>query len=201
MEQVADLVMRKKQRIKTLEDKKIQTEEQLQEAELTLEDLDNKLYLNNQQLNDLVAKEENKKITQDKLIKLISKNMFILFLLFTLSAIINPSYAVLIVIYIIYNIPKYISLIKEMRKTWKMNLTVDIKNLRNEIISLQNSKDQALSALRKLEYTIADIDTEKKVIEDILIFILENQSNRDNASPKLNNLDDLSRTRINPLYS
>lgn len=199
MERVAALVAQKQQKIQNLENKRNKTEEEKQKIELTLEDLEGRLDLNYQELDELSDKYQTGIDARLNLIKLFGKNVLGILLLGVLGACVNITFFYFIVAYILFNTPKYIKLIKEMQQAWGININ-SIKSLRLEISDLESDKDKTQAILRKLEYTLADIDSEKKIIEDILAFILESRDKTGNSFntsiPK-----DLNRTRINPKIS
>lgn len=201
MEQVTDLVVLKKQRIQNLESKKIKTEEQIEQVELTLEDIKDKLDINYQELSDLVTKDKNSKDAQVSLGKLMGKNFVTSLILLVMGTTINIAFIYFIMLFLLISIPKYIKLINEIKRSWGIDFTSDIKMLREKIASLESDKDRIAAVLRKLEYTIADIDSEKKVMEDILNFISENRGSRENETAKFSEINELNRTRINPTCS
>ena len=55
--------------------------------------------------------------------------------------------------------------------------------------------------LRKLEYTIADIDSEKQVIEEILKFIQENRSRQEKGKINISKEKEFCRSRVNQTCS
>lgn len=201
MEQVADVVSRKKQRIQSLEDKKVKTEEEIEQVELRLEDLEDKLSLNYQELDNLVVKEKNSRDIRNNLNKLMTQNVLISLIIFGFGVTINMALSYLILVYLLLNVPKYIKLISELKSTWKLDITSDIKVLKNAIAMLESDRDHTHAILRKLEYTIADIDSEKQVIEEILKFIQENRSRKEKGKINISKEKEFCRSRVNPTCS
>ena len=152
MEQVADVVSRKKQRIQSLEDKKVKTEEEIEQVELRLEDLEDKLSLNYQELDNLVTKEKNSRDIHNNLNKLMTQNVLISLIIFGFGVTINMALSYLILVYLLLNVPKYIKLISELKSTWKLDISSDIRVLKNEIAMLESDRDHTHAILRKLEY-------------------------------------------------
>ena len=197
MEQVAALVAQKKEKIEHLENKRIQTEQEKEQVELNLEDLNDEIKLNYSELNELIVKCQLGKDSQNDLGKLIAKNSLMLIVLLILSCGLNPMIAYLIIIYIAVYIPKYIKLIRNIREGFKIGLVDNIKTLRKKISILEKDRDRTLVLIRKLNYALEDIDAEKKVMQDILNFVLEKKNINPSENTAVKN-SDLNLTRTNP---
>ena len=85
------------------------------------------------------------------------------------------------------NIQQYISL----------NLDETIKLLRENIQDLEKDKEELIKVIRKLNYSIDNVEVEKKVMQDILTFMLEREEKTINSELPSEKVD-LNRTRINP---
>lgn len=197
MEQVAALVAQKKEKIEHLENKRIQTEQEKEQVELNLEDLNDEIKLNYSELNELIVKCQLGKDSQNDLGKLIAKNSLMLIVLIILSCGLNPMIAYLIIIYIAVYIPKYIKLIHNIREGFKSGLVDNIKTLRKKISILEKDRDRILVLIRKLNYALEDIDAEKKVMQDILNFVLEKKNINPSENTTVKN-SELNLTRTNP---
>ena len=197
MEQVAALVAQKKEKIEHLENKRIQTEQEKEQVELNLEDLNDEIKLNYSELNELIVKCQLGKDSQNDLGKLIAKNSLMLIVLIILSCGLNPTIAYLIIIYIAVYIPKYIKLIRNIREGFKSGLVDNIKTLRKKISILEKDRDRILVLIRKLNYALEDIDAEKKVMQDILNFVLEKKNINPSENTAVKN-SELNLTRTNP---
>ena len=197
MEQVAALVAQKKEKIEHLENKRIQTEQEKEQVELNLEDLNDEIKLNYSELNELIVKCQLGKDSQNDLGKLIAKNSLMLIVLIILSCGLNPMIAYLIIIYIAVYIPKYIKLIHNIREGFKSCLGDNIKTLRKKISILEKDRDRILVLIRKLNYALEDIDAEKKVMQDILNFVLEKKNINPSENTAVKN-SELNLTRTNP---
>lgn len=197
MEQVAALVAQKKEKIEHLENKRIQTEQEKEQVELNLEDLNDEIKLNYSELNELIVKCQLGKDSQNDLGKLIAKNSLMLIVLLILSCGLNPTIAYLIIIYIAVYIPKYIKLIRNIREGFKSGLVDNIKTLRKKISILEKDRDRILVLIRKLNYALEDIDAEKKVMQDILNFVLEKKNINPSENTAVKN-SELNLTRTNP---
>ena len=197
MEQVAALVAQKKEKIEHLENKRIQTEQEKEQVELNLEDLNDEIKLNYSELNELIVKCQLGKDSQNDLGKLIAKNSLMLIVLIILSCGLNPMIAYLIIIYIAVYIPKYIKLIHNIREGFKSGLVDNIKTLRKKISILEKDRDRILVLIRKLNYALEDIDAEKKVMQDILNFVLEKKNINHSENTAVKN-SELNLTRTNP---
>ena len=197
MEQVAALVAQKKGKIEHLENKRIQTEQEKEQVELNLEDLNDEIKLNYSELNELIVKCQLGKDSQNDLGKLIAKNSLMLIVLIILSCGLNPMIAYLIIIYIAVYIPKYIKLIHNIREGFKSGLVDNIKTLRKKISILEKDRDRILVLIRKLNYALEDIDAEKKVMQDILNFVLEKKNINPSENTAVKN-SELNLTRTNP---
>ena len=197
MEQVAALVAQKKEKIEHLENKRIQTEQEKEQVELNLEDLNDEIKLNYSELNELIVKCQLGKDSQNDLGKLIAKNSLMLIVLIILSCGLNPMIAYLIIIYIAVYIPKYIKLIHNIREGFKSGLVDNIKTLRKKISILEKDRDRISVLIRKLNYALEDIDAEKKVMQDILNFVLEKKNINPSENTAVKN-SELNLTRTNP---
>ena len=197
MEQVAALVAQKKEKIEHLENKRIQTEQEKEQVELNLEDLNDEIKLNYSELNELIVKCQLGKDSQNDLGKLIAKNSLMLIVLIILSCGLNPMITYLIIIYIAVYIPKYIKLIHNIREGFKSGLVDNIKTLRKKISILEKDRDRTLVLIRKLNYALEDIDAEKKVMQDILNFVLEKKNINPSENTAVKN-SELNLTRTNP---
>ena len=197
MEQVAALVAQKKEKIEHLENKRIQTEQEKEQVELNLEDLNDEIKLNYSELNELIVKCQLGKDSQNDLGKLIAKNSLMLIVLIIISCGLNSMIAYLIIIYIAVYIPKYIKLIHNIREGFKSGLVDNIKTLRKKISILEKDRDRILVLIRKLNYALEDIDAEKKVMQDILNFVLEKKNINPSENTAVKN-SELNLTRTNP---
>ena len=195
MKKDADLVAEKKKRIASLQTKKLQTEEAIDKAELDLENIIEKIKENNERLHKLVDEDQEKKDAYNNLGKLIGKNLLVIMVLAITGSTFNLVLYFAIIPYILLYLPKYISLIKSILKRNGFN-EEEINALKNEIYSLESDKETLNNLIRKLNYKVDDIESEKKVIEDIILYMTENKT------PSYSNCDrkDITRIRVNPIY-
>ena len=195
MKKDADLVAEKKKRIASLQTKKLQTEEAIDKAELDLENIIEKIKENNERLHKLVDEDQEKKDAYNNLGKLIGKNLLVIMVLAITGSTFNLVLYFAIIPYILLYLPKYISLIKSILKRNGFN-EEEINALKNEIYSLESDKETLNNLIRKLNYKVDDIESEKKVIEDIILYMTENKT------PSYSNGDrkDITRIRVNPIY-
>lgn len=197
MENVAALVAQKRNKIQILEDKRIKTEQEKEQRELDLEEIQDRLNINYRELDELIKENQLSRDSQNELGKLLGKNLLGCLIIAILSCGLNPMLAYLLVAYIICYIPKYITLIKNICKGSGGSLMTNISSLRNEISALENNKDRIMAIIRKLDYALADIDTEKKVMQDIIEYMLSRETRESTDESPLKTAE-LNLTRVNP---
>ncbi len=193
----AALVAQKEKRIQELEVKKLQIEETIRLAEVNLEDLNNELVSNNKQLLNLLKQDNLYNEEKSKLGSLIWQSVLVIISFVGLSLTINFAFLIFLIAYGIYCAPKLIRILKNIQQYISLNLDETIKLLRENIQDLEKDKEELIKVIRKLNYSIDNVEVEKKVMQDILSFISERE--KDSLDSELfSEKVDLNRTRINP---
>lgn len=197
MEKIAALVAQKEQKIKELENKKVQKEQEKNDYEVKLEDLKSIIAENSLELDELLNKSALSTDEKHKLEKLITKHLAIILFFIIATGFSTPLLLIPLFIYSVYNIPKYIKLGRSISDYEKANLSKEISSLKNDIQELKKNRDQIINLLQRLDYALADIETEKRVTEDTLAFVLNSKSVLQNPVPDGNGIP-TTRKRINP---
>ena len=123
---------------------------------------------------------------KSKLEKLIIRHLAVGMIALVATSFSSAFWLVLLLIYSIYNVPKYLRFTKSASRLERTNLLNQIDEVKINIENLKKNQEQLLCLLQKLDYTLADIDTEKKVMQDIIEYILsrETKESIDEQSPR-----------------
>lgn len=190
-------IAQKKRKIAELETKKNIIEERKNKAEIEIEDINTLLVINNEQLLGLFEEANLSKTAKNKFIRLICQKALVIFFLIWLGLTVNLTILILLVGYGLYSIPKIVEAFKYVKHYNKITIDGEIEKLRKCIQILEEEKEDLAKNIRKLDYVLENIDAEKKVMRDILTFILEREKDSLDSELFLEKVD-LNRTRINP---
>ena len=189
-------IAERKKKFEELETKKRKTEEEKNKVEIRLEDIKVLLELNNEQIDSLLEENEIAKQSKKKMIRLFYQTILIIIILIALGLTINLTILILLIGYSIFCIPKYINLYTDIKKYDPLRIKNDIKKLKKSTRDLENKKELLLNIIKKLNYSIDNIDNEQKVIQDTLTFILNQE--KDIINTELQEKKEINFSRIKP---
>lgn len=176
MKNIAALVAQKEQKIAQLESKRVQKEQEKSDYEIKLEDLKSLINNKSLELDELLNKYNLSNDEKSKLEKLIIRHLAVGMIALVATSFSSAFWLVLLLIYSIYNVPKYLRFTKSANRLERTNLLNQIDEVKINIENLKKNQEQLLCLLQKLDYTLADIDTEKKVMQDIIEYILSRET-------------------------
>lgn len=176
MKNIVALVAQKEQKIAQLESKRVQKEQEKSDYEIKLEDLKSLINNKSSELDELLNKYNLSNDEKSKLEKLIIRHLAVGMIALVATSFSSAFWLVLLLIYSIYNVPKYLRFTKSASRLERTNLLNQIDEVKINIENLKKNQEQLLCLLQKLDYTLADIDTEKKVMQDIIEYILSRET-------------------------
>ena len=176
MKNIVALVAQKEQKIAQLESKRVQKEQEKSDYEIKLEDLKSLINNKSSELDELLNKYNLSNDEKSKLEKLIIRHLAVGMIALVATSFSSAFWLVLLLIYSIYNVPKYLRFTKSANRLERTNLLNQIDEVKINIENLKKNQEQLLCLLQKLDYTLADIDTEKKVMQDIIEYILSRET-------------------------
>lgn len=176
MEKVAAVVAKKQNKIEELAKEKVEKEQEKNACEVKIEDIKDLIEKAEAELRNLIETVNVSQVKTDELNELFIKFLVVFIVSIILALSMSPWLIAIVVTFVVLKTPIFLKLLKEKRSYDKLSLAKSIKDKKDTLNALEKDKDKLIAVLRTIEYSLIDIDNERKVTEDTLNFILNSKS-------------------------